>query len=360
MQTETEVTGQRPHMIARDVESVNTCRSVLWLGIFAGTVSLVGCQKGERASSPSAGDSKSKSAEMGTPVAAAHKGPLDYTPPPDSAIPNDQLGASIRRGLALVTHTTDSLPKFATGSLQCASCHIDSGRRRDAAALIGVYARFPKYMDRTGAVIPLEDRVNYCFTRSLAGNRIPNDSREMQDIVAYLAFLSTGVPAGAHVKGEGMPTLAKLTGDTTRGAALFASTCTTCHGPQGQGNPPAIPALWGAKSYSIGASMAREERAATFIRHFMPLSNPGSLTDQQAYDVSAYINAKPRPDSPEKGNDWPAEGVPYDVPYNTRGHAAYRPPIKLVTRPNPLGAVVPAPQSIIPSPTRKAAGTGGQ
>ena len=296
---------------------------------------------------------------MGTPVAAAHSGPLDYTPPPDSVIPNDPLGASIKRGLALIIHTTDSLPKYATGSLQCSSCHLDAGRRRDAAALIGVYSRFPKYMDRTGAVIPIEDRVNYCFTRSLAGNKIPTDSREMQDIVAYLAFLSTGVPAGAHVKGEAMPKMPRLTGDTTRGAVLFASTCTACHGPEGQGNPPVIPALWGPKSFSIGASMAREERAATFIRHFMPLSNPGSLTDQQAYDVAAYINSHARPDSPGKENDWPAEGVPYDVPYNTRGHVAYRPPATLVTRQNPSGAVVQPPQSIIPGATRKSGNTPG-
>ena len=288
-------------------------------------------------------------------MATTHAAPLDYTPPPDSAIPHDQLGASIRRGLALVTHTTDSLPKYATGSLQCASCHIDAGRRRDAAALIGVYSRFPKYMDRTGAVIPIEDRVNYCFTRSLAGNKIPTDSREMQDIVAYLAFLSTGVPAGAHVRGEAMPKMPMMRGDATRGATLFASTCTTCHGPQGQGNPPAIPALWGPKSYSIGASMAREERAATFIRHFMPLSNPGSLTDQQAYDVSAYINSHARPDSPGKENDWPAEGVPYDVPYNTKGHAAFRPPAALVPRSNPAGAIVPPPKSLIAASTTAAA-----
>ncbi len=283
------------------------------------------------------------------PVAVRHAttDPLDFTPPSDSAIPNDELGASVRRGLALVLRTTDSLPAYATGSLQCGSCHLDAGRRRDAAALIGVYSRFPKYMDRTGAVIPIEDRINYCFTRSLAGNRVPTDSREMQDIVAYLAFLSTGVPVGAHVKGESMPKMPKLTGDTTRGAAIFATTCTVCHGKEGQGTPPLIPALWGPASYSIGASMAREERSATFIRHFMPLSNPGSLTDQQAYDVASFVVSHPRPDSPGKENDWPAGGAPYDVPYNTKGHVANRPPAVLLPRRTPASAVVQPPQSIV-------------
>ena len=331
----------------------------LHFGSLLGVVLLLaGCQQGDRAT-PSRKDSARTSATRNSAATASHAAALDYTPPPDSAIPNDQLGASIRRGLALISHTTDSLPKYATGSLQCASCHLDVGRRRDAAALSGVYSRFPKYMDRTGAVIPLEDRINYCFTRSLAGNRLPTDSREMQDIVAYLAFLSAGVPSGAHVSGEGMPKMPKLSGDTTRGATLFASTCTACHGPQGQGNPPAIPALWGPTSYSIGASMAREERAATFIRHFMPLSNPGSLTDQQAYDVSAYINAHPRPDSPGKEHDWPAAGVPYDVPYATNGHVAFRSPAILLPRRNPSSAVVRAPQSVLTPSASSSAGVKG-
>ena len=319
-----------------------------WQGMVALCIAVsAGCG---RAGDREAGDSghSRPGADSGRAITLHVDAPLDYTPPPDSLIPNDRLGASIRRGLALVTHTTDSLPQYATGSLQCSSCHIDAGRRRDAAGLLGVYARFPKYMDRTGAVIPLEDRVNYCFTRSLAGNRIPTDSREMQDIVAYLAYISTGVPVGRHVRGEAMPQMPKLTGDSARGAQLFATTCTMCHGVDGQGNPPAFPALWGPKSFSIGASMAREERAATFIRHFMPQSKPGSLTDQQAFDLAAFVNSHARPDSPGKENDWPEGGAPYDVPYSTKGHVAYRPPAaRLYPRANVEGSIVPPPPSVM-------------
>ena len=75
---------------------------------------------------------------------------LDYIPPGDSVIRNGALGVSIRRGLALIMHTTDSLPSLAPGGIQCASCHLDAGRRRDAASLIGVTARYPRYMDRAG------------------------------------------------------------------------------------------------------------------------------------------------------------------------------------------------------------------
>ena len=273
--------------------------------------------------------------------------------PAEAEIPNDSLGASIRRGLALINHTSDSLPRYDVGSLQCTSCHIDNGTKFDAAALTGAQARFPKYMDRTGAVIPLADRINYCFTRSLGGYRLPTDSREMQDIAAYLGFISKGVPVGSHIAGSAgllsMPH--KLVGDTARGSQVFASTCIACHGPQGQGSA-VVPPLWGPKSYSVGASMAREERAASFVWHNMPLTAPGTLTEQQAFDVSAYINAMPRPDSPGKEKDWPAGGTPYDVPYNTSDHRAYRPPAHLYSRPNPERAMVPPPARIAGGPKR--------
>ena len=329
-------------------------------------VLTVACQ-GERtpprdatARSGTAGTAPAREDAAGVPVPAAgngahadvHFSPATWKAPGDSAIPRDSLGASIRRGLALVTHTHDSLPRHAPGNINCANCHIDAGRRLEAAPLTGSHARFPKYMDRTGAVITLADRVNYCFTRSLAGTRIPDDSREMEDILAYLAYISTGVPVGTKTAGAtgliDMP--GGIVGDSARGAQVYATTCAACHGANGEGNPaipPGVPALWGAKSYSVGASMAREERAASFIWHNMPFGNPKSLTPQQAFDVAAYVNAKPRPDSPGKADDWPAGGAPKDVPYDTKsGHRAYRPPARLVPRANPAGAIVPPARSL--------------
>jgi thiosulfate dehydrogenase len=92
--------------------------------------------------------------------------------------------------------------------------------------------------------------------------------------------------------------------------------------------------------------MAREERAASFIKHNMPLNAPGSLTTQQAYDVSRYINSHPRPDSPGKEKDFPTGGADKYTPYNTFGHEAYRPPFKLLPRKNVGGAAeVPQPVS---------------
>jgi thiosulfate dehydrogenase len=286
--------------------------------------------------------------------------PATWQPPAESEIPNDSFGASVRRGLALVMHTTDSLPDYAPGHLSCTNCHINGGRNADAAPLAGSHARFPKYMDRTGAVIGLADRVNYCFTRSLAGNKLPVESREMQDILAYLAWLSTGVPVGEGTKlagAEGLRAMpAGLVGDRARGQTVFAGKCIACHGPNGAGNPaipPGVPALWGGKSFSVGASMARQGKATSFIWHNMPYGVGKTLTQQEAADVAAYVTAQQRPDSPGKENDWPTGGAPADVPYATKGHSAYDPP-PVLQRPQPKRAIVTP-----PAPVRRGGVRGG-
>jgi len=271
--------------------------------------------------------------------------PETWSPPAVDSTPDDPFEVAVYRGLALLTHTRDSLPRFVGANLNCTSCHLDEGRRPNAARLAGVSARYPRFIDRAAAVVPLEDRINYCFTRSLSGSRLPNDSREMQDIVAYLSYISRGVPVGGHVIGEGMPKMPALTGDSLAGHQLFAENCARCHGPDGAGIGPA-PALWGPKSFSIGASMARPERAASFIRHNMPFDKPGTLTDQQAFDIASYMTAMARPDLPGKERDWPDGGTPVDVPYDTKGHKASRPPKLIPRKGDPASAIVDAPISV--------------
>ena len=275
-----------------------------------------------------------------------------WAPPPDSAIPDGPLGDAIRRGRALLIDTRDSLPSYATSSLNCTSCHLDGGRRANAAPLVGVQARFPAYLSRAGAVVSIEDRVNYCFTRSLSGNRLPSDSREMQDIVAYLAFLSQGAAIGSPASMPGLEPIPARTPDPTAGQTVYTTVCASCHGADGAGAGvggamPRAPALWGPRSYSVGASMARVERAAAFIRHNMPFAAPGTLTDQQAWDVAAYIDAQPRPDMPGKDADWPSGGAPDDVPYATAGRTASKSP-PLLPRATPERAMVPPPPSVRP------------
>ncbi|MGH7678739.1 MAG: c-type cytochrome [Gemmatimonadaceae bacterium] len=292
-------------------------------------------------------------------VAQAAREQEPWRPPADVEIPSDSLGASIRRGRALVLHTTDSLPDFAPGNISCGNCHLQGGRNADAAPMAGSHARYPRFLERSGAVVGLADRVNYCFTRSLAGSKLPVDSREMQDILAYISWLSRGVILGEGDKLPGASGIATLpvvlAGDRTRGAQVYVAKCAACHQPDGAGTPdrdPAIPALWGPLSYSVGASMARESKAASFIWHNMPSGMGRTLTHQEAYDVAAYVNSQPRPDSPGKENDWPGGGAPNDVPYATKGRPAHNPP-PVLPRAKPAQAIVPA-----PPPVRRVRGAG--
>lgn len=252
-------------------------------------------------------------------------------PVPDSAlrapngdlVPNGDMGRSILRGHAILAATRDSLPQHVGSSLRCTSCHLGDGRRENALPLTGVYARFPQYRSRAATVQRLEDRINDCFLRSLNGTALAFDDPAMRDIVAYLAFISRGVPITDHAPQVGV---GPATGDTIAGSRVFVAQCARCHGADGGGTAaPLYPPLWGAKSFNIGAGMARVRTASAFVKHNMPFDMPGTLTDIDALNVAAYVMSRPRPDFAGKEKDWPRGGAPDDAPYATTAGAS-KPP----------------------------------
>src|SRR3954468_12034559 len=261
------------------------------------------------------------------------------------SLPNDPLAVSIRRGRAILAATHDSMPEYAPSSLKCTSCHLDNGRKLGAVPLYGTYTRYPQYLERAGGVVSVTDRINFCFTRSLSGYRLPDNSSEMRDIVAYIAFLSRGIPVGSDPASTKIKTMPAGSGDSTRGVQVFAANCARCHGADAKGTPPAPP-LWGEKSFSIGASMARQERAAAFVKMNMPLDRPGTLTDEQAYDVAAYITSLPRMDLPGKELDYPGGKAPSDVPYRTSAGFTPKKAVRVFPRLRPQDALVPLSMSV--------------
>jgi thiosulfate dehydrogenase len=256
-------------------------------------------------------------------LATRANGPVPFRVPAESEVKDTVVLAAVRRGRAILSNTRDSLPAHVGNRLRCVSCHMGDGQEPNKMPLVGVYARFPQYRPRSATVEIIEDRINDCFERSMNGKALARDSRAMRDIVAYLAFLSYGVPIGAQVEGQGLLRLDPLPADTTRGREVFTTSCVQCHGANGQGGRAdtavAIvgPPLWGPQSFNVGAGMARLRTAAAFIRVAMPYDKPGSLTPQQAYDVAAYVTSRPRPDFARKAADWPNGDPPPDVAYPT-------------------------------------------
>jgi len=75
--------------------------------------------------------------------------------------------------------------------------------------------------------------------------------------------------------------------------------------------------LWGPRSWNDGAGAARIWQLAGYIRYAMPLTAPGSLTDEEAQVISAWINSHDRPVFPTKAADFPEGGRPADAVYDT-------------------------------------------
>jgi len=65
-----------------------------------------------------------------------------------------------------------------------------------------------------------------------------------------------------------------------------------------------FPPLWGPDSFNDGAGMGRVLTAARFIKARMPLGKP-DLSDDEAFDVAALINSKPRPAMANLDQDYP-------------------------------------------------------
>jgi thiosulfate dehydrogenase len=239
-------------------------------------------------------------------------------PLPDSAFPATPIGAAARRGRAILIATRDSLPGFVGNGLRCTSCHLDEGRRPFAMPWIGVHARYPQYRSRSARIQTVEDRINDCFERSLGGKPLPSGDDRLRAIESYFWFISSGAAVGGSTTGQGIDSVGVTRADTARGAQLFAASCARCHGADGAGSNLATP-VWGEHSFSIGAGMGRYLTAAGFIRRNMPFDKPGTLTEQQALDVAAFVDTRPRRDFAGKERDWPKGGAPPDVPYKTPG-----------------------------------------
>lgn len=265
-----------------------------------------------------------------------HQARPTWTSPNLADIPNDEQGKLIRRGHELLYRTYSELGPGAErpelrydGSGQsCRHCHPNDGTKPYGIPWVGVTHRYPHQNNRTGKMAILEDRINDCFERSLNGRALPVDGPEMRAIMAYMAWLSRGVEGtipGIYSTEIQPPDRAA---DLEAGRAVYQQYCQTCHGPQGDGyrsksaGPPGehvTPPLWGDQSYNNGAGMARVLTAAGFIKANMPLGTRWDrpvLTDEQAFDVAAYINAQPRPIRADLDKDYPDRTKkPIDCPY---------------------------------------------
>jgi len=251
---------------------------------------------------------------------AARAAEAPWAPPAADAVPPGPLGDAIWFGRKTAEQTSASVKANVGNGLSCTSCHVNGARTPNASPWVGLWGVYPEYDPRSGRVITLADRINECFRRSMNGKPLPLDAPAMRGLLSFIWWLSKDVPTGVPVTGRGFkPVEAPQPADPVRGRTLYTQKCAGCHGASGQGVGGAggkivFPALWGRRSFNIGAGMARVDTAAAFVKAKMP---PGgaALTDQEAYDVAAYFTGQPRPDFKAKKGDWPNGDKPKDARY---------------------------------------------
>jgi thiosulfate dehydrogenase len=218
----------------------------------------------------------------------------------------------------IVAHTTNGM--------NCQNCHLDGGTIPYGNNFGKVYATYPQFRARNNGIQSIYDRVNDCFERSLNGKPLDSSTHEMQAIYAYIQWLGSDIPKGMVRGGTSIAKLkySAVAANPVAGKKVYIANCQSCHGANGQGqlnsdgNVYVYPPLWGANSYNDGAGLYRIGSFAGFVKNNMPFGtdyhNP-KLTDQEAWDVAAFVNSQPRPHK-DQTKDWKnIAKKPIDFPF---------------------------------------------
>lgn len=180
------------------------------------------------------------------------------------------------------------------GALAVAACGGSGGEREGASAVVGAasMAASPPAAATTPAAFadydagavpggPGRDK-RYGFGRKPSGAEVARWN------------LDVG-PDGAE--------LPRGKGSVAEGEALYQAQCMVCHNRNGEGMPPLYPAIIGRDPKAEGFHFANDPKlvktignywpyATTvfdYVKRAMPLTAPGSLTDNQVYALTAYL-----------------------------------------------------------------------
>ena len=266
-------------------------------------------------------------------AALTPKDTVSYWKAPDEAtLEKDQNKDLIVYGKDIIAHTSDyfgengKLFKASTNGMNCQNCHLEAGTKIYGNNYSAVASTYPKYRARSGAFENIYKRVNDCFERSLNGKALDTLSKEMQGIVAYIKWLGKDVKKGEKPNGSGFKEIAFLdrAADPEKGKVVYSEKCQSCHQANGQGlmnsekTAYTYPPLWGMHSYNDGAGLFRVSNFAKYVKYNMPqgvsYNNP-QLSDEEAWDVAAFVNSQIRPKKDIK-KDWPKiEEKPFDHPF---------------------------------------------
>ena len=289
-------------------------------------LTVVACTPSGSASSDTETTAQAPELLIASTATLERVGELLYDPMADSIHPDPRMASMIRLGFQISQDPQTYASEFVGNDLTCGNCHLNAGQRDRALPLLGVAATFPQYRRRDDRLVSLEDRIAGCFKRSMNGTAPPYDHPVMLALDAYLNWLSEGFAMGEKPAWLGQNEIAVEARipieelDVNGGEELYNLHCAPCHGLDGQGIDLILAKpgpLWGPLSWNDGAGAARIWKLAGYIKHAMPLTAPGTLTDEEAQLISAYVNSHERPEYPDKESDFPDGTRPADAVYDT-------------------------------------------
>ena len=239
--------------------------------------------------------------------------------------------AQIEYGKQLISNTAKFLgPQGSvaqiTNGMNCQNCHLDAGTKPYGNNYAAVFTTYPKYRARSGGIEDVYKRVEDCFERSLNGKSPARGSKELESMVAYINYIGSHVKKGQKPKGSGIYELKFLerAADPEKGKIAYAAKCQSCHQANGEGvmNSDKVsyqyPPLWGKNAYNQGAGLFRISRFAGYIKANMPFGvtyKEPQLSDEEAWDIAAYVNSMPHPFK-DISKDWPKiEEKTFDHPF---------------------------------------------
>ena len=234
-------------------------------------------------------------------------------------------------GKELVANTAEYLGpkgkvKAISNGMNCQNCHLQAGTAPFGNNYSAVAATYPKFRARSGTEEDIQKRINDCFERSLNGQSLARDSKEMKAMVAYINWVGKEVPKGQVPIGSGLYEVPLLdrAADPAKGKLVYEKQCASCHQADGKGmaKPDGsgylYPPLWGENSYNHGAGLYRISRFAGYVKANMPLGatfEQPILSDEESWDLAAYVNSMERPKK-DLTQDWPdISKKPMDHPF---------------------------------------------
>ena len=271
-------------------------------------------------------------AEVEIPVVKALADPTTLWKAPDWAeIDKEPNAAELHYGKELVANTAEYLGpngkvKAMSNGMNCQNCHLQAGTAPLGNNYSAVAATYPKFRARSGTEEDIQKRINDCFERSLNGQPLARDSKEMKAMVAYINWVGKDVPKGEVPKGSGIYEVPLLdrAADPAKGKLVYENQCASCHQADGKGmaKPDGsgylYPPLWGENSYNHGAGLYRLSRFAGYVKANMPLGatfEQPILSDEESWDLAAYVNSMERPKK-DLTQDWPdISKKPMDHPF---------------------------------------------